>query len=94
MTFKLSPRLGQDLTTGRARGKPCGHRGKTWESHNHPVGWHGGMTIGPSKVWQEVCEMSKKEGLVDSSSFDDRIIWEPQADKSGRMSSKYVEKRE
>ena len=51
------------------------------------------MTIGPSKVWQEVCEMSKKEGLVDSRSFDDRI-WEPQADKSGRMSSKYVEKRE
>ena len=52
------------------------------------------MTIGPSKVWQEVCEMSKKEGLVDSRSFDDRIIWEPQAEKSGRMSSKYVEKRE
>lgn len=44
------------------------------------------MTIGPSKVWQEVFEMSKKEGLVDSRSFDGIIIWEPQADKSGKMS--------
>lgn len=39
------------------------------------------MMIGPSEVWQEVCDTSNGVGVVDSQSFSDIVIWEPHAEK-------------